>query len=374
MSNTPYVGRNVYGFNTGQEFEGFSKVVIVVTDKLEYSSGKDTGRTLTMSCPWGTQAMADDILADIKGYKYHPYSATGAFLDPSSEIGDGVTVNGIYSGIYTMDVDFRGGCRADISAPSEEEIDHEYPYIPQQERTIRRKFAQVESEFEVQAGQIAARVTKTGGDSASFGWELDEDSWTLKSQHRTVLDATENGVVITCKLFAEEGGKIGGFDIMSNYLSYNGQTWKGENALGAYLGINGFQMGNKFRVDMSGNLYAASGTFEGNVYAKNIQYGTPETGTLSGVAISKNTIAAGLDGPFTKGVNDSLSYADYSHDIFSGKETAEYMYAKEIDASKSLSGKEIYCGGTKLRKKSISFKDGDGESVYIYYWAWESSI
>lgn len=370
MSDATYIGQRTRSFNSAAEFDGFSKVVIAVTDELEYVAGKNTGRTLTLVCPWGTQEMADSILADIKGYRYHPYAADGAYLDPAAEIGDGVTVNGIYSGIYTMDAVFGRSFLADISAPSDEEIDHEYPYIPQQERTIRRKFAQVESEFEVQAGQIAARVTKTGGDSASFGWELDEDSWTLKSQNRTVLEATENGVVITGKLFAEEGGKIGGFDIMSNYLSYNGQTWMGENALGAYLGINGFQMGNKFRVDMSGNLYAASGTFEGNVYAKNIQYGTKETGTLSGGAITVNSISAGLDGPLSRGVNDSLSYANTANDVFTGNTWAKFVKAE------TLSGHVIKMGGKTddgytLGTTSISYTNGDGKVKTLNVVTWK---
>lgn len=363
MSNATYIGQRTRRFNSSTEFDGFSKVVITVTDELEYVAGKNTGRTLTLSCPWGTQEMADSILADIKGYRYHPYAADGAYLDPAAEIGDGVTVNGIYSGIYTMDAMFGRSFLADISAPSDEEIDHEYPYIPQQERTIRRKFAQVESEFKVQAEQISARVTKTGGDSASFGWELDEDSWTLKSQNRTVLEATENGVVITAKLFAEEGGTIGGFDIMSNYLSYNGQTWMGENALGAYLGINGFQMGNKFRVDMSGNLYAASGTFEGNVYAKNIQYGTQETGTLPGSAISVKSISAGENGQLSATVNKSLGYADYSHKVFEGDVEAKYVKAGTVVA-KGLTAEEDFTFG----KHDVAWRtitDGNGLSQTV---------
>lgn len=369
MSDVTYIGQRTRSFNSTAEFDGFSKVVITVTDELEYVAGENTGRTLTLSCPWGTQEMADSILADIRGYRYHPYAATGAYLDPAAEIGDGVTVNGIYSGIYTMDAVFGRSFLADISAPSDEEIDHEYPYIPQQERTIRRKFAQVESEFKVQQGMISAKVSKTGGDSESFGWELDETSWTLKSKNRTVLEAKEDGVVITGKLFAEEGGKIGGFDIMSNYLSYNSQTWEGENERGAYLGIQGFQMGNQFRVDIAGNLYAASGTFEGNVYAKNIQYGNEKTGSLPGGAITMNSIVAGQYGPLSKGVNDSLSYANYSNDVFNGSVRAGFVKAE------TLSGHVIKMGGKTdegctLGTTSISYTNGNGkvETLNVVTW------
>lgn len=340
MSNTPYVGQNVHSFNTTPEFDGFSKVVIVVTDELEYAAGTDTGRTLTLVCPWGTQAMAEDILADILGFRYHPYNATGALLDPSSEIGDGVTVNGIYSGIYTMDVTFGGDCRADISAPAEEEIDHEYPYVSRQERTITRKFSQIESEFKVQADQISAKVSKTGGSEESFGWELDEKSWTLRSKGSTVLLATEDGVEITGKIVAKSG-KIGGFDILDDHLSYNNQTWLGTNTIGAYLGVNGIQLGKNFRVTMTGDLYAASGEFAGSVRAGSIQYGA-ENGYFNGAGLSMNSVSGGQYGALGagtisifntgEGINTSLGYADYANGVFTGWNTPDYVSARDVRA------------------------------------------
>lgn len=372
MSNTPYVGQNVRSFNTAPEFDGFSKVVIVVTDELEYAAGTDTGRTLTLVCPWGTQAMANNILKDIKGYKYHPYNAAGAYLDPSSEIGDGVTVNGIYSGIYTMDVNFRGDCRADISAPAEEEIDHEYPYVPKQERTVNRKFSQIESEFKVQADQISAKVSKTGGSNKSFGWDLDEKSWTLKSKNKTVLLATENGVEITGKITATSG-KIGGFDIESNYLSYNGQTWKGTNARGAYIGTNGIQLGKNFRVDMSGNLYAASGEFSGSVKAGNIQYGG-SNGYFNGGGIASGSIYGGSGGAIApgavstfnldNGVNTSLGYANYANKIFTGSAVAEIVSARDLRAGKF----QLYGHKCGLGKMKVLGENGIPYTAQVVMW------
>lgn len=368
MSDTPYVGQNVKTFKSSPEFDGFSKVVIAVTEELEYTAGTDTGRTLTLVCPWGTQAMADNILADIAGYKYHPYSATGAFLDPSSEIGDGVTVNGVYSGIYAMDVNFGGECRADISAPAEEEIDHEYPYVSSQERSVTRRFSQVESEFKVQAGLISSKVSSTGGDAQSFGWELDEKSWKLKAKNKNVLLATENGVEIVGKISATSG-TIGGFDILSDHLSYNGQTWKGTNSLGAYLGINGLQLGKNFRVDMQGNLYAASGEFSGSVRAANIKYGG-DYGTLSGSAISAQSL--GLS-QLTSGVRTSLDYADTAGAFFNGTYSARKLVCQELSATSKLSGKKLYQNGYGFYMKSKTFKDGSGKNVTISYWSPNSS-
>lgn len=366
MSDTTYIGQKIKIFNSAAEFEGFSRVVISVTDKLEYSSGTNTGRTLTLVCPWGTQEMADSILADIRGYRYHPYSADGAYLDPAAEIGDGVTVNGIYSGIYTMDAVFGRSFLANISAPSDEEIDHEYPYVPKQERTITRKFAQVESEFAVQADKISAKVSKTGGSNESFGWDLDEKSWTLKAKSKNVLLATEDGVEITGKIIAKSG-KIGGFDILENYLSYNGQTWMGENSIGGYLGINGLQMGSKFRVNMQGDLYAASGTFEGNIYAKNIRYGEQggvNYGTINGGAISAGSIVGGQFGQLSPAVVSSLQKAEDAYNVL-----FKNVRAKAI-ASRQVSADEILLDGKKLGMSSIAYvgTDGRNHSIQVVTW------
>ena len=46
-------------FDKAEQFDGFSKVVIIVSDEIEYSAGTDTGRTLTLNCPWGTQEIAN---------------------------------------------------------------------------------------------------------------------------------------------------------------------------------------------------------------------------------------------------------------------------------------------------------------------------
>lgn len=361
MSDITYVGRQVREFTSAPQFDGYSRVVITVSEEVEYSAGVETGRTLSLTCPWATQAVADDILERIRGFQYQPYTAAGALLDPAAELGDAVTVNTVYSGIYAMETTFGRLFAADISAPSEEEIDHEFPYVPKQERTVTRKLNKLSSEFKVQAGLISAKVSKEGGDASSFGWDLDEKSWALKSKGSDVLYASEKGVEITGKITATSG-KIGGFDIESDYLSYNGQTWMGTNTFGAYLGTNGLQMGKNFRVDMSGNLYAASGEFAGTVRAGSIQYGD-EYGTLNGAALTANSVHGGEFGALGLGtistyntgygINTSLGYANFSHDVFNGIDMAEAVWASSLRVGRS---------GTQFVPRTISFKDYNGNT------------
>lgn len=345
------------------QFDGFSKVTIVVSDEIEYSAGSDLGRTLRLICPWGTTEMAENILANVQGYQYQPYTAEGALIDPAAELGDGITANNVYGGIYANHMKFGSRLTATVSAPEDEEINHEYPYKSKPNKEITREAkmlratlaveaARISAEVEnrksdvemltamlqVQAGLIEAKVSKTGGDASSFGWVLDDSSWTIQANSTDVLKATRDGLEVYGKITATSG-KIGGFDIKSNYLSYNNQTWGGTNTYGAYLGTSGIQLGKNFKVDMSGNLYAASGTFAGNVYAGNIQYGG-SSGTLDGAALTSHSVYGSQIGYNTistsytnSGINTSLGYADYANNVFSGAVRASYGKFTWVDAT-----------------------------------------
>ena len=384
MSNSTNIGRKIQSFEISEQFDGYSKVVITVSEDVEYVSGADTGRTLTLFCPWGTQEMADNILSKIRGFQYQPYTATNALLDPSAELGDGVTVNNTYSGIYTNHIKFGRKLRATISAPEDEGVQHEFPYVAKSERKITRTLyslttelkvqaglisaevserksdvESINSKLTVQAGEIAAKVSKSGGDASSFGWTLDEASWTLHANGSEVLKATKSGVEITGKITATSG-KIGGFAIESNYLSYNNQTWGGTNSTGIYLGPSGIQLGKNFKVDAAGNLSAASGTFSGYVKAGNIQYGG-SNGTLSGSALTGNSIYGNklayntVSTAYTSGgINTSLGYADFANGVFNGWNTA----ANGAFQNLSVNAQILFLGGSRVRKATRQTSDG----------------
>lgn len=345
MFNKFNIGLAVQDYDTADQLDGYSKVTIQVTDDLEYSAGSDTGKELILTCPWGSQEMANNILSSVKGFQYQPYSATGAVLDPSAEVGDALQVGDTYGGIYDMSLTFGYGFRADVSAPSEEEVSDSTSRKTSTDRKIYRQKLEMESQFQIQAGLISAKVSQKGGDSSSFGWELDEKSWTLKSNGSTVLTADKNGLEVKGIIRATDG-EIGGFDIKSDYLSYNGQTWGGTNTHGAYIGVNGIQLGKNFKVDMAGNLTAESGTFAGAVHAGSIQYGESagylNGGGLSGGSVYGAKIATATLGTakFTGGVNASLAYADFANGVFNGWNSPNHL---KIGKDRlELDGKKLY--------------------------------
>ena len=387
-------------FDKAEQFDGFSRVVIIVSDEIEYSSGNDTGRTLTLNCPWGTQEIADNILQSIKGFQYQPMTANGALVDPSAEIGDGISANGVYSGIYSIGVKFNSNLPSDISAPSDEEIDEEFPYKSSQERKVERQNKEIRASLSIQADrithevterqnqvgelratmnvqahQIEAKVSKEGGDSSSFGWKLTATGWSVYGNGSEKFRIDKDGAYVNGEIRATTG-KIGGFDIKSNYLSYNGQTWGGTNSTGAYIGQSGIQLGKNFKVDMQGNLYASSGTFDGNVNAGNIQYGG-SAGYFSGGGISGgsiygdrlvgNTVTTAYT---SSGINSTLSHADWSYGVLNGWTMIEKISAKWVYANDSCHVGSLAVGGSQISKKSVVVKNSAGNNVTLYYLGW----
>ena len=402
MSDVINVRKSLSSLEKQDTFNGYSKVVVVVSDEMEYSAGTDSGRTLTLDCPWGTQKMADDILSRIQGFQYQPYTADGAHIDPAAEIGDGFAAGNLYSGIYSKNVSHGALYTANVSAPGGEKINYKYEYKTPTQRKIERHYSEMKSTFKVQADQISAevsarieqgdeltsrldiqsdqisaRVTKTGGSSSSFGWELLDDSWTVKANNTTVLKVTKSGAEVRGKITALSG-KIGGFDIQSDYLSYNNQVWNGTNSRGIYIGVNGIQCGseaNGVQITPTGNLYAENGYFRGSVSAGRIDYGGDD-GYFNGGGITSGSISGGYGGQIyggsignyavSGGINTSLGYADFSNGVFNGWNRASQI------ACDQLSSYQILLDRREIYPTTITYKNSSGgtSSMQVVAWRW----
>ena len=130
---------------------------------LYYSAGNTTGSVLEMENPWGTQAMANAILSTISGYSYRPMQANGALLDPAAEMGDAVSVNGVYSVLARRDTKFGSLLVSNIAAPSDGELGHEYKYEVKANRQVQREIAQANSSLIVELDEIKGQVTDDQG-------------------------------------------------------------------------------------------------------------------------------------------------------------------------------------------------------------------
>jgi hypothetical protein len=152
------VSKKITRFDSSPIFDPFTKVVVRRSQDEEFHSGNESGRTLTIECPWGTQRIADGLLLQIGGYAYQPFDATGAIISPALELGDEITVNGLESFLYRQDITFGPLFMCDISAPDGEEIDHEFPYVNPQDKKTNREIATVKTAQKDQYTELNDRI------------------------------------------------------------------------------------------------------------------------------------------------------------------------------------------------------------------------
>lgn len=159
-----YLGRRLAKFSPGIASKPISKVELLGENgDVVGVSGSDTGRTLTALQPDGTNAMAAAILAKVSGYKHVGYEGSQALLDPAVELGDAVTVDGLYVPLIALDMTFNPLLAPDISAPDADELDDEYPYKSPTQRLVERNFAKTKTLITKTSEEINLKVEGLDG-------------------------------------------------------------------------------------------------------------------------------------------------------------------------------------------------------------------
>lgn len=171
MSDKYYVGGDITSFADNGKYKPISRVTLLVDDENSLTAGDDTGMEVIASCPHATQPMVNALLQTMKGYQYQAYEAGAANIDPAAELGDGVTVGGIYSPLSKLSDDGRG--YAGISSPGEAEMEDEYPsggYIAQE---FNRKIAETRSIIAKTSEAIMLKVEGIDGKYTEVKTTLD---------------------------------------------------------------------------------------------------------------------------------------------------------------------------------------------------------
>lgn len=331
-------------------------------DEATITVGDDSGRTLEITSDWGTQEQAERILAKIKGRRYQPFKATDTTLEPSAELGDAVSVGGVYSGIFSKITTLGGGIYSDISAPSPEEVEHELTHKTTVDRKYTRLVAEMRSEFRITEKEISARVEKThGSDTENFWWSLQYDGWTVGSGPTKIFGVDKDGAFVNGTIRATSG-IIGDFTLARGNLTTYGQTWDGDDGDGIFIGSEGIQCGPKssgVQLTNDGNLYAENGYFRGSVRAGMIDYGGDDgyfsgggisSGSIVGNRLSANTVSTAYT---SNGINTSLDYADTFNDACNGD------YLEEFYAS-YLYTAYLYVDGSRYKPSYIYYTGSDG--------------
>lgn len=236
MSDKYYVGGDITSFANNGKYKPISRVTLLVDDENSLTAGDDTGMEVIASCPHATQPMVNALLQTMKGYRYQAYEAGAANIDPAAELGDGVTVGGIYSPLSKLSDDGRG--YAGISSPGEAEMEDEYPsggYIAQE---FNRKIAETRSIIAKTSEAIMLKVEGIDGKYTEVKTTLDgltvtDQSGTTKIKGSSIetknlyVDAANITGTLTANKIQTSSISVGDLKDGSNYAT---KTYVDSNA------------------------------------------------------------------------------------------------------------------------------------------------
>ena len=313
MSDKYYVGLDTTSFADNGKYKPISRVTLLVDDENSLTAGDDTGMEITASCPHATQAMVNSLLAAMKGYRYQAYEAGAANIDPAAELGDGVTVCGIYSPLSKLSDDGRG--YADISSPGEMEMEDEYPsegYISQE---FNRKIAETRSLITKTSEEITLKVEGIDGKYTEVKTTLDgltvtDASGTTKINGSSIktdnlyVDAANINGTLTADQIQTGSIRVGDLKDGSNYAT---KTYVDNNA-----GLSASEVDSAIETYIDGTSITAEklrGRTVELLASSNQSIGSIELAyTTTGYGISINTTYGGIQ--LNSGGNIYLSSYD----------------------------------------------------------------
>ena len=358
------IAKRAYDVEISQQFDGYSGVRIYVgTDDegnaVVYEAGDTTGRTLEIKNDFGTQQMAEDILADIQGYQYQPLVANSALLDPAAEMGDGVTVNGVYSGVFVRATTFGRLMASDISAPTDQEIAHEYSVdTAATDRAFSRFVASTRSAISLTSSEIRAEVARatTAEEELSARITINADSITSEVTRATEAESslssriTQNADNISATV-TEVGKKL---DQTRNNSSF------GWNLTSTSFSLNANNSQNIFYADRNGIRIRGNAEVTGKITATSGFIGGSSGFTINATAIynGKSSLTANSAGVYigTNGIALGSLSSDNRHSKFQ-VDSAGNLYAQSGTFAGSVYAKNIQYGGS-----TYGYFDGSGIS------------
>lgn len=184
MNDKHYIGKKALSLQKYEKTSPISKIILWADDDHFYEAGTEGGTVIEQDCPYATQEMVDNLLATLGGYEYQPIEADGAIVSPIAELGDGITVDGLYTQLAYQNIRFSTGEVMDIAAPTGSETEHEYKIESLSSKQLSRKIAQTNSKIAKTIENIKLSVTN-GETSSEISLSLGE---TLISSETIKMD------------------------------------------------------------------------------------------------------------------------------------------------------------------------------------------
>ena len=344
-------------FDRSPAFQPISKVIVWYDEENAYQAGNDTGRTLEIDCPWATQQIANDILTKVNGAVYYPYSASDALLDVSADVGDTVTANGVYSLIATLETNYDGLNASNISAPQDEEIDHEYPYLSKQQREANRavKLGQYYYGTKITRAE-GITIEKTNGSDvqAKAVFNADELSFYAGGSKVLYFDPASStyrfeGVLnVADNFIVDANGNVtinGNLAIPSGAIGFEELDTNTQDSINAINDVTTYLNGKTY---IDGSTIAT-----GSIYASSIHLGgdlivyTTESGSVSGGYLGYTTSA--LDG------SAGIHLQSGSGEVVATNNGSKLLYGYSNEISISTNTANVQLSGSNYEFSSSYF-------------------
>ena len=223
MNGKVFVGQKALSLTEYEKTAPISGVILWVDDENCYEAGDETGTVIEQDCPYATQQMANNLLATLQGYSYQGLEANGAKVSPIAELGDGITVNGLYTQLAYQNIRFSTGEVMDVAAPGSDETLHEYKTEGETTKQFTHQIAETRSLISKTSEEILLQVeNELEGLSSSFSVQLDKISAELTDEINGLsasVDLKFDGLEAS---FEDEiNGLSADFDVKLNGLQAN---------------------------------------------------------------------------------------------------------------------------------------------------------
>lgn len=359
MSDKLFVGLGVTSVEDNGTLPPISRVTLMVDDKNAITAGDDTGREIVADCPFATQEMVNALLANLRGYQYHAYTASDAGIDPAVELGDAVTVDNIYSVVTRIEDDGTG--YPSISAPGEAELEDEYPSVGPVTQTFNRQISETRSLISKTSEEILLQVeNELEGLSSSFSVQLQQIQSQVTGLNGQVSSITQKVDNIT--LSVSNGSTSSSISLSVGGVTVSSQTIQ-MNGLVTFTGLANGTTTIDGACIKTGTIEASRiDTDSLYVNAANI------TGSL---VIGQLPDDVATTGDIPDRVSELLNDEGYQTErgvvkIIDGTVTADYVNALRITA-RTLQGREVELldsGGSKVGAMEIvNTNTGDGLTI-----------
>lgn len=187
MNGKIFVGKKALSLTEYDKCAPISGVILWVDDENCYEAGDETGTVIEQDCPYASQEMANNLLATLQGYSYQGLEANGARVSPVAELGDGITVSGLYTQLAYQNIRFSTGEVMDVAAPGSDETMHEYKTEGQTTKQFTHQIAEIRSTITKTAEEIRLEVAnEINGLSASISVQLDSITSTVQGQGQAI--------------------------------------------------------------------------------------------------------------------------------------------------------------------------------------------